>query len=80
MTHAVIYLPYPIPSMTLVLVVIHINCSHITAGLMLKNSFSERSSRLWNSLPAKPEHFRSLATFNRFVHCIDLSRFASFGF
>ena len=34
----------------------------------------------WNSLPAEPEHFRSLLVFKNFINAVDLTEFVSIGF
>jgi hypothetical protein len=52
-------------------------CSHIDTR---KFFFSERVINTWNCLPAKAEHFGSIATFKRFIASVDLKRFVSLGF
>ena len=44
------------------------------------NYFSERVVKIWNNLPAKPEHFRTKASFNRFICGINLSSYTTLGF
>ena len=53
------------------------HCSRIDAR---KFFFSERVINSWNSLPAKTEHFRSLATFKHFIQSVDLKKHVSLGF
>jgi hypothetical protein len=45
-----------------------------------KYFFCERVIHTWNSLPAEPEHFSSLAQFKHFVNNTDLTQFVSLGF
>jgi len=40
-----------------------------------KHFFSNRVVKSWNSLPATPDDFSSLACFRRFLQRTDLSRF-----
>ena len=42
--------------------------------------FAERIINPWNSLPAKNEHFNSLATFKSFIKSVNLTHFVSLGF
>jgi hypothetical protein len=45
-----------------------------------KYFFAERIIKPWNCLPAKSEHFKSLATFKAFVKTVNLTKFVSLGF
>ena len=45
-----------------------------------KHFFSERIIDIWNSLPAKLDHFNSLSRFTHFILSTDLSRFLSLGY
>ena len=45
-----------------------------------KHFFAERIVQPWNSLPAKNEHFKSLATFKLCIKSVNLTNFVSLGF
>ena len=45
-----------------------------------KYFFSGRIIEIWNSLPAKSDHFSNIARFTRFIRSTDLSRFLSLGY
>jgi len=45
-----------------------------------KYFFTERIINPWNSLPAEPSNFKSVAAFKSFVNDVELSRFVSLGF
>ena len=45
-----------------------------------KYFFANRVINPWNSLPAEPEHFRSLSVFKVFIKRADLTKFLTLGF
>ena len=45
-----------------------------------KYFFANRVINPWNSLPAEPEHFRSLSVFKVFIKHADLTKFLTLGF
>ena len=45
-----------------------------------KHFFAERVIQPWNSLSAKSENFRNLASFRNFIKCVDLTNYVSLGF
>jgi len=47
---------------------------------LYKYFFSQRIIDTWNSLPAKPNDFSSIARFTRFIKSADLSEFLSLGY